>query len=937
MFQASSRRLMVYRAAFVVVGIFLMGIGYAAWRSVEKSDEASRWREHTHKVILALEVLERFLIDAETTERGYLLTGDEGFVIHFTAACMTAREKLCDIRQLTLDNSEQQQRLDHADQLIGERVNWLQDTINARREQGLEMAQKRIGNSSGRSQMSAAHGIIAGMRKVEVELLVEREGRAVADQRLGLILVISASLSAAAMVGILAWLALRNMALLASQEHLQTRLVKLGAVLLNSSNTAHQAQQIIDHFVSTCGVLVGLLHRVDDDGSAVVISAWGRKRDIGERKVAPSGLLAEVIRTAEPQRLTAVPAGYLPVTSGLGSRSPTWILLQPLVHQGRVEGVLELGGFEPLSSVTEAFIPPAAQQVAVALASARAVERITELLHTARTQGEELRAQQEELAQINADLEGQARQLTQASSYKSQFLSKMSHELRTPLNSLLILSRQLADNPDAHLSEREVRYARTIHDAGRDLLTLIESILDLAKIESGTVTITPQRVIIADLCAAVEATMRPLAEQKKLVLSVMVDPQLPPAVQIDGQRLQQIHINLLSNAVKFTGSGRGGREGRDGIGRVTLQVTRLHERLLWVVRDNGQGIPEDDLIAIFEPFHQGPGAVGTGTGLGLTISRDLARLLGGTLSVTSVLGEGSVFTLDVPLLVLPVVVEQAPPSRVLPAVPAQQSSEPLIISRTVLVIENDRIHCAAVVAALQAPGVEIRTVADGAAAVAVLASTKVDCIVLDLGLPDVGGIQLLAQLRKSDAGKNARIIVHTAQNLSPSELRELDRCADAVVLKRGATLQRLADEVTLHLCRSRPTLAMVAVVPGLAGRTILLADDDVRNVFALASVLEHQGLQVLTADNGRQVLQLLATTPTISLVLLDLMMPVLDGYTALAEIRADARWAALPVVVLTAKAMPGEREQAMAGGATDFLTKPVDTDRLLAILREQLC
>jgi CheY-like chemotaxis protein len=375
-----------------------------------------------------------------------------------------------------------------------------------------------------------------------------------------------------------------------------------------------------------------------------------------------------------------------------------------------------------------------------------------------------------------------------------------------------------------------------------------------------------------------------------------------------------------------------------------LQVSRQHECMLWVVRDNGQGIPPGELDAIFEPFHQGPAAVGTGTGLGLTISRDLARLLGGTLSASSVLGEGSVFTLEVPLLALPPVVEPAPPARMLApsstASPARTRSpppQPSRISRTVLVIEDDQAHCAAVVAALQAPGVDIRTVANGAAALAVLASTKVDCIVLDLGLPDVGGIQLLSEVRKSEVGSHVRIVVHTARDLSPGELREVERCADAVVLKRGAALERLADEVALHLRRSRPTLPLVAVVPGLAGRTILLADDDVRNVFALASVLEHLGLKVFTADNGRQVLQLLVTTPTISLVLLDLMMPVLDGYKALAEIRADARWAALPVVVLTAKAMPGEREQAMAAGATDFLTKPVDTDRLLAILREHLC
>jgi signal transduction histidine kinase/ActR/RegA family two-component response regulator len=522
-------------------------------------------------------------------------------------------------------------------------------------------------------------------------------------------------------------------------------------------------------------------------------------------------------------------------------------------------GVIEFASVAAFSGLHLTFLERLVATIGVALNTIQANRRTEELLAQSQRLAREMQDQSAELQRTNAeledkaqllseqkanietknreielarlDLEQQAQQLSRASAYKSEFLANMSHELRTPLNSLLLLARLLADNAEANLSDKQIEFARTIHSAGSDLLSLIDDILDLAKIEAGRMDVEPDQVDFDGVRSYVEQAFTPQAQEKNLEFRVSVDTGLPASIVTDSQRLQQILRNLLSNAVKFTDAGS-----------VTLTIfaappntdfdvpalTSARQVIGFSVADTGIGINDEKLAIIFEPFQQADGTTTRkygGTGLGLSISRDLAALLGGTIVVSSRPGEGSTFTLYMPDALAP------------DAMPA-----------------------------ISAAGMPPATV------VVQSAPAPLDMPLMDL--PPV-----MSQRTETE--------VHVV--VSPAS-RQLD------------------------------------------GATVLIVDDDVRNVFALTSALEMHGLNVLYADNGVDGVRLLAEHPEVDIVLMDAMMPDQDGYETTRGIRRNQRFQDLPVVFLTAKAMPGDRESALAAGASDYITKPVDLDELIELM-----
>jgi CheY-like chemotaxis protein/signal transduction histidine kinase len=700
----------------------------------------------------------------------------------------------------------------------------------------------------------------------------------------------------------------------------------------------------------------------------------------------------------------------------------------------------------------------------------------------------EVERKNQEIEQARRALEEKATELALTSKYKSEFLANMSHELRTPLNSILILGQQLADNPDGNLSGRQVEFARTIHGAGTDLLNLISDILDLSKIESGTVTVEAEEIYFASLLEAVARPFRHEAENRQLSFDVQLDPGLERNIITDSKRLQQVLKNLLSNAFKFTEQGGVSMKVSAAASGWTADHPVLSQSagvVAFEVSDTGIGIPPEKQKIIFEAFQQADASTSRkygGTGLGLAISRELSSLLGGEIQLRSSPGVGSTFTLYLPLkyagaasvvriatagaptplsappVNVPVLSErpvesipddrlaivpgdstlliveddphyarvlvdlardkgfkvlvamrgidalelakqyqptavsldvflpdmlgwtvlsqlkQNPATRHIPVqivtldedrqhalargafsyVPKPTTSEGVEAAlarikeyaaprrRRLLVVEDNVVEQMSISELLGHDDIEIVGAVTGAEALEAMRRDPFDCVVLDLRLPDMTGFEVLDQIRADPALSDVPVVVFTGRELSAEEDAQLHTMARSIVVKGVESPERLLDETALFLHRvvadlpiekQRMLERLTSSDEDLVGRTVLLVDDDARNIFALSSVLERRGMHVLTATTGREAIQLIAATPNLAIVLMDIMMPEMDGYQTMSEIRNDPRFRRLPIIALTAKAMKGDREKCLEAGASDYLAKPVNTEQLLSALR----
>ncbi len=573
-------------------------------------------------------------------------------------------------------------------------------------------------------------------------------------------------------------------------------------------------------------------------------------------------------------------------------------------------------------------------------------------------------------------LEEKAAQLALSSKYKSEFLANMSHELRTPLNSLLVLSKLLLENESGNLSEKQLEFVRTIHTAGIDLLQLISDILDLSKIEAGKMEILPDVVGLADVQAYVTRTFDPIAADKGLRFEIRSEPGLPETILTDEQRLEQILRNLLSNAFKFTEAGG-----------VTLSVSEREDgRVAFAVSDTGVGIPLDKLRVIFEAFQQADGTTSRkygGTGLGLSISRELARALGGEIEVSSVVGDGSTFTLVLPpdhprqfgssleprvenadadepelapagtmdrtgavapageggLFAGPSSTPAGAPALARPRTAASGSA-----TRRLLIVERGD-SAAEAIAGIAGQGDGVVTVCTGStdeAAVA-LEQSPFDCVVVGAGISKAGALGLLERIGRDERLRGTVCVLCPDRALTAREQSRLRRLEPAIATHVVGTTEQLVAETAMALHRqaarptgwsSEPAGAQHGrpAAAALRGKKVLLVDDDVRNLFALASLLEDRGMEVVFGETGQEALAALERHRDVEIVLMDIMMPGMDGNETIAEIRRMPRLGTLPIVAVTAKAMEGDRERSLAAGASDYITKPVEPERLLALI-----
>ncbi|MFR9793509.1 HAMP domain-containing protein [Streptomyces sp. MB22_4] len=576
-----------------------------------------------------------------------------------------------------------------------------------------------------------------------------------------------------------------------------------------------------------------------------------------------------------------------------------------------------------------------------------------------------------QIEQARQELEARAQQLSLASKYKSEFLANMSHELRTPLNSLLILAQLLAQNPSRNLTPKQVEYAGIIHSAGSDLLQLINDILDLSKVEAGKMDVTPERVPLRQLIEYVEATFRPMTSQKSLGFTVTTSAGAPADLLTDDSRLRQVLRNLLSNAVKFTE--QGGVELRvepAGDDEVPRDVVRGGAVVAFRVKDTGIGIPEQELESVFGAFQQADGTTSRkygGTGLGLSITREIARLLGGAVTVDSTPGKGSTFTLYLPvarpdfdahLRGAHGAPEPAGQERTDAAGPPEVTAAPRVSAkrqraRRLLVVEERprgllTLVAESVVGDLDhghAGGVpvDIITAVGAQEAAGALAAEPCHCVVVDLGGPDGESARFLEALHGDSALAGVPVLVHSSHRAGYPQTEP------GGSLEHLSSLDELRERIALHLSAEEPGEVLTFVrgeelqhTPAdlvdehTRGRTVLVVDDDARNLFALSGILELHGFRVLHAENGRKGIETLLRNPDVELVLMDVMMPEMDGYAATAEIRSMPEYADLPVIAVTAKAMQGDREKSLASGASDYVTKPVDTRDLIACVRRWL-
>ncbi len=904
------------------------------------------------------------------------------------------------------------------------------------------------------------------------------------------------------------------------QDWLKTNLARFTSMLQGQRDLGTVGRKLLSELAPLVSAQQGVIYQMENEESAgmVLLSAFAADGQDGHlrRVKLGEGLVGQCAAEKRRMLITDLPDNTVPIRSGLFEAVPRNVIVLPVLFEDHVKAVIELASLSTFTASHLAFLEQLTASIGIVLNSIEATMQTEGLLKQSQQLATELQTQQGELQQTNEQLAQKAQQLAEqnveverknqeieqarraleekakelalTSKYKSEFLANMSHELRTPLNSILVLGQQLTDNPDGNLTAKQVEFARTIHGAGTDLLNLISDILDLSKIESGTVSVEAEEVFFASLLDMVARPFRHEAENRRLAFEVRSDPHLARSLVTDAKRLQQVLKNLLSNAFKFTELGgvhmsvsvaAGGWSEDHPILNAAASVVSFE------VADTGIGIPSEKQRIIFEAFQQADAGTSRkygGTGLGLAISRELANLLGGEIRLRSTPGQGSTFTLYLPQTyvgpsaaavtiadrksrsfappqlsavratessiehipddrenlqpddaVLLIVEDDPHYARVLydlsrdagfKVLIAMKGAEALALAREfhptavsldvflpdmlgwtvlnhlkqdpatrhipvqMLTLDEDRHHGLArgafsfvtkpttpeglgaaltrikeyttprrkrllvvednpaeqlsIRELLGYDDIDVSVAASGSDALATLSQQPFDCAVLDLRLPDMSGFDVLERLRDTPSLSDLPVVVFTGKELSSEEDARLHTLARSVVVKGVESPERLLDETALFLHR------IIADLPpakqkmldrlhrsddALVGKKVLVVDDDVRNIFALSSVLERRGMTVLTAGTGREAIATLESTSDLAIVLMDIMMPEMDGYETMRVIRQNAAFRRLPIIALTAKAMKGDREKCLEAGASEYLAKPVNTDQLLSALR----
>jgi HAMP domain-containing protein/signal transduction histidine kinase/CheY-like chemotaxis protein len=931
------------------------------------------------------------------------------------------------------------------------------------------------------------------------------------------------------------------------QDWLKSNLAKFTQMLQGQRDLKTVTKRILSELAQVVSTHYGafyILHQ-EEETQQVKLKlfasyAYREEKGIPKEFSVGEGLVGQCALEKEKILLTNVPQGYVKISSGLGKTKPANLIILPIVFENTVKAVLELASLEAFSETHLDFLHQLTESLGIVLNTIETNTRTEELLTQSQSLASELKIQQEELRRTNDELqdkalllvkqkdeveaknneveearrslEEKAEQLTLTSKYKSEFLANMSHELRTPLNSLLILAQQLYENAEGNLNDKQIRYAKTIHSCGDDLIQLINDILDLSKIESGFISANISSVRISEIASFVETTFKPISEARNLKFRIETDYELPAVMETDIQRLNQILKNLLSNAFKFTEKGEvalkifeASKNWKPGVLSLDTATTVIG----FSISDTGIGIPLEKQSIIFEAFQQAEGSTSRkygGTGLGLSISRGLAELLGGTIELESEAGRGSTFTLYLPLSSSATlgtrevsesmkviqklrldsdgnqienllgelrIVNEGVESRTLDIVSeminetGDDRSHVQLNDKIVLVVEDDlrfakilidkahergmkavvatnylevfdfinRFSPIALTLDVKLPetsgwkvidllrsdlnyrhipihvisGEENRTLAlkrgarsfllkpldnvllntlfdditsyndkqtkrvlivedneldssqiakihqDDKLAITIAASGKeaidlvnreeFDCIILDYTLPDISGTDLLQQV-SSAKNEMTPVIVYSAKDFNKAELNNVNRNSSSHIVKGVNSIEYLLEETISHVHINHKDLApekrrIIENIRNkediLTGKNILIVDDDVRNLFALTTVFERFSINAITAESGKEAIKILADNPKIEMVLMDIMMPEMDGYETTQKIRREHKNSTLPIIAVTAKAMKGDRQKCIEAGASDYITKPVKVDQLLSLMRLWFC
>jgi len=923
------------------------------------------------------------------------------------------------------------------------------------------------------------------------------------------------------------------------QDWLKSNLAKFTQMLQGQRDLSTVTKRILSELAQVVTAHYGAFYilKQDEDSQNLKLKlfaayAYKSEKNVPKEFAIGEGLVGQCAFEKERIILSNVPADYIKISSGLGRAKPANLIVLPVLFENNVKAVIELASLDAFSETHLDFLSQLTESIGIVLNTIETNTRTEELLAQSQSLAGELKIQQEELRRTNDELqdkalllvkqkneveaknkeveearrslEEKAEQLTLTSKYKSEFLANMSHELRTPLNSLLILAQQLYENAEGNLSEKQIRYAKTIYSCGDDLIQLINDILDLSKIESGFITANISSVRFGDIASFVETTFKPISEARHLRFKIELDDALPNAFETDSQRLNQILKNLLSNSFKFTEKGEvklrmydAKKSWKPG----TPSLDNAKRVVAFAITDTGIGIPPDKQSIIFEAFQQAEGSTSRkygGTGLGLSISRGLTELLGGTIELESQPGVGSTFTLYLPMDFVPgpgalkespetayhpdtgnegidkllhslhlsgegvearnmalvseminesgddrnniqpndkvvlIVEDDLRFARILLDKTHQENLKgvvatnylevfdfitrftPIAITldvklpdtsgwkvldllrndlnyrhipihlisgeenrglalkrgarsfhlkplendslnelfndiiifnkkelKRVLVVEDNEIDSSQIAKMLQADRVEVTIAGSGRDGIEQLKSKEYDCIILDYTLPDISGPDLVRQVAEAKQ-RLTPVIIYSARDFTKNEMKQLSRSSSTVLLKGVNSLEHLLEETVLHLHINHHDLApekrrIIENIRSkediLTGKTILVVDDDVRNLFALTTVFERFNINVITAESGMEAISILNENPRIDMVLMDIMMPEMDGYETTQKIRREHKNSSLPIIAVTAKAMKGDRQKCIEAGASDYITKPLKIDQLLSLMR----
>lgn len=1059
----------------------------ASYVSIRNLLNSSRWVDHTHRVITELESVHTLLLEAESSQRGYLVSADESFLEPMQVNLAAIRDQINEVKKLTADNPVQREYVRKLSDSVDARLALLNYGIKVRQQNLLVSAEVIL---KGKNLMEDARRTIGRMEEEEERLLADRTktlqkfsnytpilivlaaiislvttiifyGKIIADykqrmrmqeeliqkdvdinKRLGIFRDIAEKISkgdykirisdeSKDLLGNLA-LSVNKMSesletsftTLASKEWLQTRVAGLSQQMLGEQSVEKLSASILEYVTEFSDSKVGALYLMDEANNGLTLaSSYALSESIPSYIKMGEGLVGQCAVQKKILEVNGLTEKNFITKSVSGNIVPATIVVIPLLYENTVKGVVELGSLEPYTETHRAFFSSITSQSGLAINSSQERKRLQELLEETQSQAEELQSQHSELENINEELRAQsqklqvseeelkvqqeelmqtnieleerttmleeknqmieerneeiqlkAKELEISTKYKSEFLANMSHELRTPLNSILLLSRLMTENNQENLTDEQIEYAQVIQNSGQSLLSLIDEILDLSKIEAGKMQMEFEKISIKEITNDIRALFTPLAKEKGLDFSVNISGDVPGQVETDKMRIQQILKNLIANAIKFTAKGS-----------VSLNVNKHsfnESMIVFAVKDTGIGIPADKQRLIFEAFQQADGSTKRqygGTGLGLSISRELSRLLGGQIELTSEPEKGSEFRLIVPVSKPDITGNENLTNEILQDAMLREyrsnemrrtlakeetAASPVLVTQDdtpdkmsevfhrienvlkkepnkVLIVEENPVHARALSYFLENFNIHSEIKNNVEEATNTLLNKDGACVILDMGIQSEESYAALEQIKQKPGLEFLPIIVFTGRSLTQMQEGRLKQYVNSIVLKTAHSYQRILDEVSLflHLAKEKnigngtsfKKLGRLTEV--LKNKKVLIADDDVRNIFSLSKALENYGMNVISAMDGKEALDQLKKDPSIDIVLMDMMMPEMDGYESMEKIRSMPGFTKLPIIAVTAKAMSGDRDKCIRSGASDYITKPIDKDQLLSLLR----